>query len=120
MNKVLERQLKRVFGSLESVPKNIEPFLKVVNDTYDHNEEDRAMIERSLDISSKELSELNKRLQLESSALRSKLSELEHINKLAASQEAKMLNLKKKVTALEEEIIKVEHHEDVLPSEPKP
>ena len=97
---------------MDSVPKGFEAFLRLVDETYNHNEEDRAMIERSMDISSKELSELNKKLQTESSALRAKLNELENINKLAMDKELKLVDLKKRVAGLEEEIIKVSHQEE--------
>lgn len=60
MNKILERQLKRVFGSLEKVPSGLEPLLQLVSNTYDGADEDRRLIERSLEISSKELGDLNK------------------------------------------------------------
>ncbi len=76
MNKVLERQLKKVFGSLEAVPKGFEKFLELVSATYDHSEEDRLMIERSMEISSKELGELNTRLRSESETLKAKLEDL--------------------------------------------
>ncbi|OGC81073.1 hypothetical protein A2943_02060 [Candidatus Adlerbacteria bacterium RIFCSPLOWO2_01_FULL_51_16] len=57
MNKVLERQIKKIFGNIESVPQSLYVFLEVVSETYDHAEEDRLLIERSLEISSKELGE---------------------------------------------------------------
>jgi hypothetical protein len=95
MNKVLERQLKKVFGDLAKIPKEIEPLIALVSDTYDHGEEDRVMIERSMEISSKELGELNKKLQSESANLTTKLDELERINKLMVDRELKMIELKK-------------------------
>jgi len=100
MNKVLERQLKRVFGNIESVPQQIYPLLAIISETYDHNEEDRLMIERSMDLSSKELGELNKKLQSESGNLKTKLDELERMNKLMVDRELKMIELKKEIEAL--------------------
>lgn len=55
MHKVLERQLKKAFGSLEAVPANLAEFVKLVDDAYTHYDEDRVLVERSLEISSKEL-----------------------------------------------------------------
>jgi PAS domain-containing protein len=76
MNKILERQLKKVFGGLENVPLSLSPFLKVVSDTYDHAEEDRTLIERSLDISSRELGELNDTTRREAEELKATVEEL--------------------------------------------
>ena len=100
MNKVLERQLKKVFGALEVVPKGIEPFLQLVSDTYDHAEEDRSMIERSLEISSRELGELNKKAREESNKLKISLEETERTNRLMIDRELKMMELKKEIGAL--------------------
>ena len=76
MNKLLERQLNKVFGSLDAVPSNIQKILDIISVTYDHAEEDRIMIERSMEISSKEFGELNQRLKRETLELQSKLDEL--------------------------------------------
>ncbi len=99
MNKVLERQVKKIFGSLV-VPQGLEPFLKLVSDTYDHAEEDRLMIERSLEISSKELGELNKKTREESEKLKTSFEESERLNKLMVDRELKMIELKKEIERL--------------------
>ena len=100
MNKVLERQLKKIFGSLEGVPKDLEALLMLVSETYDHAEEDRLLIERSLEISSKELGELNAKTREESEKLKTSFSELERMNKLMIDRELKMIELKKEIAAL--------------------
>lgn len=103
MNKVLERQLKKVFGSLDKVPQDIQPLLQLVSDTYDHAEEDRAMIERSMEISSRELGELNTRTREEAERLKETVHELERANKLMIDRELKMIELKKELAALKGE-----------------
>lgn len=100
MNKVLERQVKKIFGNLENINKEMEEFLKLVSDTYDHNDEDRLLIERSLDLSSKELGGLNKKIMEESEKLKTGMSELERINKLMVDRELKMIELKKEISEL--------------------
>ena len=95
MNNVLERQLKKAFGSLEAVPKGLGEFLELVSNTYDSYDQDHTLIERSLEISSKELGELNEKLRNESVNLRKNLSELERMNKLMIDRELKMVELKK-------------------------
>ncbi|MES2006650.1 MAG: hypothetical protein V4436_00915 [Patescibacteria group bacterium] len=101
MNKVLERQLKKIFGSIEQVPQGLDAFLTLVSDTYDHAEEDRLMIERSLDISSKELGELNKKTREESDKIKESLGETERMNTLMIDRELKMIELKKRIAELE-------------------
>ena len=103
MNKVLEWQLKKIFGSLENVPTTLNELLTVISTTYDHSEEDRLMIERSLDISSKELGELNKRIRTESDTIKNKLDEIERTNKLMIDRELKMISLKEEIKVLEDQ-----------------
>ncbi len=55
MNRLLERQLRRYYGSTENVPPELENFIKVIDRTYEHHDEDRKLTERSLEISSEEL-----------------------------------------------------------------
>ena len=100
MNKVLERQLKKVFGSLEAVPKNIETLLALVSNTYDSAEADRLLIERSLEISSRELGELNRLTREESDKVKLSLAETERMNKLMLDRELKMIELKKEIERL--------------------
>ncbi len=57
LHKILERQLKRFFGSTQTPPKEWQEFLQAISDTYVHYDEDRVLIERSLDISSREHTE---------------------------------------------------------------
>jgi chromosome segregation ATPase len=100
MNKVLERQLKKIFGGLDKVPAGLEEFLKLVSSSYDHAEEDRLMIERSLEISSRELGTLNQQTRDESEKLKVSNNELERMNKLMIDRELKMIELKKEIAAL--------------------
>jgi two-component system, cell cycle sensor histidine kinase and response regulator CckA len=57
MHSLLKRQLKRQFG--EQVPENLLPFLDVINRAYQDFDADRLMLERSLDLSSRELLRAN-------------------------------------------------------------
>lgn len=65
MNKLLLRQIHKKFGNEANVPPDLLPFLQVVSDSYDHYEKDRIMQERSLELSSNEMTELNTRLKEE-------------------------------------------------------
>ena len=70
MHRILERQIARSFGALsaDTPPRWLE-FLRGVSDTYAHADEDRRLLERSLELSSKEFSELNKRLRSENETI---------------------------------------------------
>jgi two-component system, LuxR family, sensor kinase FixL len=65
MNKLLQRQMERLLGSVEAAPKDLAPLFKAVDDAYDGFDADRRLIERSLDISSEELTAINEQLRRE-------------------------------------------------------
>jgi len=65
MNKLLQRQIKRFLGEMGTVPQPIELLLEAINDAYDGFDEDRGLIERALDISSEELTGINRTLRQE-------------------------------------------------------
>ena len=44
LHKILERQLKRFFGSTQTPPKEWQEFLQAISDTYVHYDEDRVLI----------------------------------------------------------------------------
>ncbi|MCB9015213.1 MAG: response regulator [Lentimicrobiaceae bacterium] len=55
LNKILLRQIKRHFGSIENLPAEISGFIRDVSDTYESLEEDARLVQHSLDLSSQEL-----------------------------------------------------------------
>ncbi len=63
LHSLLRRQLKRCFGSVEAAPPECGPFLDLVSDAYQQADTDRLMVERSLELSSGELSTANEQLQ---------------------------------------------------------
>src|SRR6266487_2938655 len=63
MHSLLKRQLRRHFGSLDSFPQEWQPFIAAVNDAYVQSDTDRAMLERSLELSSQELLAANSKLR---------------------------------------------------------
>lgn len=54
-NKLLIRQIKRHFGSLEALPEEIFNFVQDVNNTYTSFDEDTKLLQNSIEISSNEL-----------------------------------------------------------------
>jgi PAS domain S-box-containing protein len=62
MHRLLERQLKRNFGKISGFDPEMTRFVDAVGEAYAQSDEDRAMIERSMEISSRELLARNKEL----------------------------------------------------------
>lgn len=105
MHKILERQMERYLGSSKkSIPSDVTDLLHAVSDTYTHFDEDRVLVERSLDLSSRELMEINERLKLNNDELRLKTIESERFSALMIDRELRMVDLKKKIKALEKEV----------------
>ncbi len=65
-NRLLSRQIKRTLGGIDKVPPEMMGLLNKVNDSYEHFNEDRRLLERAMDISSEELREANDLLRAES------------------------------------------------------
>src|SRR5690348_40532 len=63
MHRLLKRQIRRHLGSPESLPEAWQPFIAAVNDAYVQFDADRAMLERSLELSSQELLAANSKLR---------------------------------------------------------
>lgn len=66
LNRLLQRQVQKIFRNSQVIPEELLPLLKVVSDSYDHFERDRKMLERSIELSSAEMITLNKNLRRES------------------------------------------------------
>lgn len=66
MNKLLERQVKKIFEDVSKIPPQLSSFLQTVSDAYDGFDQDRSLAERSIELSSQELLEANQRLREES------------------------------------------------------
>ncbi|NUN69027.1 MAG: PAS domain-containing protein, partial [Bacteroidetes bacterium] len=65
MNRLLERQLKRSGVEYSALPESVRRFVDEVGRSYDHHDADRALTERSIELSSQELVEANRRLAKE-------------------------------------------------------
>ena len=76
LHRLLLRQLRRHVGDPDAVPEALRPLLQVVSDTYAQADEDRALLERSLDLSSEELIERNRRAEAKSLGMLSALPDL--------------------------------------------
>lgn len=65
LNKLLERQLRRNKVDFEELSEKLKRLLSDISHTYEHHDADRDLIERSIDLSSQELFEANKKLRAE-------------------------------------------------------
>ncbi|MBU3156884.1 histidine kinase [Clostridium estertheticum] len=57
LHKLLKRQFKKHLG-LTEIPDNLKDFITAIDEAYKQNDDDKLMVERSLELSSKELSEM--------------------------------------------------------------
>jgi two-component system cell cycle sensor histidine kinase/response regulator CckA len=62
-HKLLVRQVRRHFGSIDAVPPDLLPFLELVQQAYRHADEDRLLMEHSLETVSRELADRLARMQ---------------------------------------------------------
>lgn len=76
-HRVLQRQIDKYIEKelIEKYTTQYEPFFRAVADTYKHYDEDRDLLLRSLDLSSKEFVELNKKLRLENQIIEQKVKD---------------------------------------------
>ena len=63
LHALLARQVKRHFGTLESLPAEYRAFVREVDEAYRELETDRGMLERALDISSEEQMQANAQMR---------------------------------------------------------
>ncbi|MDR3479868.1 MAG: EAL domain-containing protein [Burkholderiaceae bacterium] len=79
MHPLLQRQIKRFIGEFETLPADYAALFDAVGESYEGADRDRAMIERSLDIASREMLEQNQALARELNARRAAESQLERV-----------------------------------------
>jgi two-component system, NtrC family, sensor kinase len=65
LHESLQRQVRKIFGSLDACPVTLLPLLEAVSQSYAEADRDRVRVERSLDLMSTELNERNKQLRSE-------------------------------------------------------
>ncbi|MBP0016905.1 MAG: response regulator [Cyanobacteria bacterium SBLK] len=65
MHRLLKRQLKRYLGIVnpEDIPPDLEKFIQAIGNAYEQSDADRLMLERSMELSSRELLEVNTQMR---------------------------------------------------------
>ncbi|HEX6111379.1 MAG TPA: PAS-domain containing protein, partial [Geminicoccaceae bacterium] len=90
MHRLLRRQLKKHLGVEGEVPDGLKPFVAAVDGAYADFESDRAVLERSLELSSAELSEANLDLVEKRRGLEAKIREISEIQRQLIQQQQKL------------------------------
>jgi class 3 adenylate cyclase len=80
MHRLLSRQLRKHLGIKDEVPADLKPLIAAIDSAYTDMDGERALLERSLELSSKELSETNERLRLASEEIALKNKRLEALS----------------------------------------
>ncbi len=96
MHRILDRQIKRIFGENATISSEWVSFLELISDTYTHSDEDRELLNRSLDLSSKEFLENNHRLE----EARKKVED--QAENLARQVDERTFELKERISELED------------------
>ena len=62
-NKLLERQIRRYLREVSEIPEDFKKIFLAISDSYNHYESDRGLLERSLELSSHELTSANSKIR---------------------------------------------------------
>lgn len=63
MHRLLQRQIRRYLGSVEDIPQELQRLVDAVSAAYQQSDDDRALLERSLELTSQELIDRNEQLR---------------------------------------------------------
>ena len=86
MHDILQRQLKRAELSADSAPTNKDAwaaFLKDVDQVYEQSDQDRYLLERSLEVSSREMGDINQKLTEESQRVQERNQQFSRVYEFA-------------------------------------
>ncbi len=75
MHKLLSRQLRKLFGRRKELSAEVEQLVQIVDETYEQADADRKLLERSLDLTSRELLDANSELREEQADLERRVEE---------------------------------------------
>jgi len=78
MHNLLKRQFKKVFTESFQIPKKWQEFIDAVNNAYIEFDTDRKMLERSLELTSQELLQVNSEIMAEKNKLQSIIDAMEY------------------------------------------
>ena len=76
LNKLLLRQIKRHFGSVDPLPERFNEFIQDINNTYENFEEDTKLLQNSIEISSQELREAFQKHKLDAETQKATINKI--------------------------------------------
>jgi len=109
-NKLLVRQAQKYLRGLDQVPENFHAFIQAINDSYNHYEKDHHLLERSIELSSEEMVELNAQLRKETEELKKAHEELKATEKVRLEKRLDEEKIKK-LQEITEAVIEVQERE---------
>ncbi len=104
LHKILKRQIRKKLGENFEPSTELKNFFTVVSNTYTHFDEDMALIDHSMDVSSKELLEINKNLKEQQLLSAARTAELERMNNIMIDRELRIVELKNENKKLKEQL----------------
>src|SRR5579862_5751240 len=110
LNKLLLRQVQKYLGGLDKVPENYYAFMKAINESYNHYEKDHHLLERSIELSSGEMIELNKQLETEAEELKQAQEELKATEKVRLEKRLDEERIKK-LQEITEAVMEIQEQE---------
>lgn len=91
-HKLLEKQIKKHLENKISNDTSFRSFLQAINESYQHYDKDRDIIERAMETSSTELTDANRKLRIESIETKNALNKLKESLKILQNDEPEILN----------------------------
>lgn len=79
MNSLLKRQIRKYLSEEQASDKNLEQFLSAIDRSYNNYDEQFNMLQRSMQLSSEELFNANKKLEKEAQAQQEVIDKLKHV-----------------------------------------
>jgi signal transduction histidine kinase len=110
LNKLLLRQAQKHLGGLDNIPENYHAFIQAISESYNHYEKDRNLLERSIELSSSEMIELNEQLKKETEELKIAHDELKATEKIRLEKRLDKEKIKK-LQEITEVVIAVQERE---------
>jgi len=110
INKLLLRQIQKQLGDPEEIPGNYFNLVQAVSASYDHYEKDRHLLERSIELSSAEMIELNEQLRAETKELKKAHDELKATERIRLEKRLDEEKIKK-LQEITQAVIEVQERE---------
>ncbi len=112
-NKLLIKQVKKKLGEEYLENENFLGFLDTINETYIQYEEDRAMLERTMEISGKEITESYEKLREQQAQLEEAYEEL-YATKVQLEESEKFAQLSRQLQEVNDKLVSAQEHAKII------